>query len=370
MKIWPEDGGWRIDLTVTVNGRKFRIRQKVFGSRRKVEQWVAEIRNEAKAGRLKAPDDPASAGKEVEKTLAFGKFAWEWFQTYPKAAGNKPSEVTEKEGTLRNHLVPFFENKDMRQFTVLDVDRYKAAKIDQGYNPKTVNNHIVVLKKIFNSAVDWGRMDRNPIAKAKKFKEEEYQNRWLNREESEAFLKECDERWYPFFATLLWTGMRLGEALALRWEDIIWCSETIRVRRSVYQGQFGTPKSGKGRDIPMNSRLIEVLKGLRHLKGELVFSTADGKLLDPANVKRPFAVALKKAGLPQIRVHDLRHSFASQLVQRGVQLKAVQELLGHADIKMTLRYSHLAPSDRRNAVETLVSDEGDGKKSTPRENVG
>lgn len=370
MKIWKDGDGWRIDLTVRIDGRDCRIRRKVFGSRRKAEQWVADIRNAAKAGRLRAPDDPADAGKEVTRSLPFKGFAWEWFETYPKAAGNKPSEVTGKEGTLRNHLIPFFDNQDMRTFTIMEVDRYKAAKIDEGLNPKTVNNHIVVLKKIFNSAVDWGHMDRNPIAKAKKFKEEEYQNGWLNREESEAFLKMCDERWYPFFATLLWTGMRLGEALALRWEDIIWRSETIRVRRSVYQGQFGTPKSGKGRDIPMNSRLIEVLKSLRHLKGELVFSTADGKLLDPANVKRPFAAALKKAGLPQIRIHDLRHSFASQLVQRGVQLKAVQELLGHADIKMTMRYAHLAPSDRRNAVETLVLDEGHGKNSTPRENVG
>lgn len=368
MKIWKEGDGWRIDLTVRIDGRDCRIRRTVFGSRRKVEQWVADIRNAAKAGRLRAPEDPAEGGATA-RPLPFRKFAWEWFETYPKANGNKPSEVTNKEIILRLHLVPFFDNKDMREFTILDVDRYKAAKVTD-LSAKTVNNHVVVLKKLFNSAVEWGRMDHNPIANAKKLRAEEYEWDWLNREESEAFLAKCDERWYPFFATLLWTGMRLGEALALRWEDIVWRSETIRVRRSLYRGQYVAPKSGKGRDIPMNTRLIDVLKGLRHLKGELVFCTADGKSLDPANIKRPMATALKRAGLRQVRVHDLRHSFASQMVAAGVPLKAVQELLGHADIKMTLRYSHLGPSDRRNAVETLVLDEGHGKNSTPLENAG
>ena len=263
----------------------------------------------------------------------------------------------------------FFDNLDMKEFTVLNVDQYKVAK-QKEVSAKTVNNHIIVLKKIFNSAVEWGKLKQSPIAGARKLATEEYEWTWLNREQSETFLEACDDRWYPFFATLLWTGMRLGEVIALRWEDIIWSSSQIRVRRSYYRGQYVTPKSGKGRDIPMNSVLVEVLKGLRHLKGDLVFCTAEGKPLDPANAKRPFQAALRRAGLPRTRIHDLRHSFASQLVAKGVPLKAVQELLGHADIKMTLRYSHLAPSDRRDAVEVLVSDERYGKKSTPHQNTG
>lgn len=344
--------GWLIDVRVpTEDGRSCRLRRKVFGSRRKAEQWAWDIVNAARVGRLILPAAEADEA-ERPRQLAFETFAWEWFETYAKP-NNKPSEVVGKESTLRVHLIPFFGNLDMRAFTALDVERYKAEKV-KVVSPKTVNNHISVLKKMFNSALDWDLLDRNPIARVKKLRETDYEWHFLPREESERFLAALDARWLPLFATLLWTGLRLGEALALRHEDILWAQEKIVVRRSVYQGQFVAPKSGKSREVPMNSRLQAVLEAVPKGQGDLVFATAEGTLLDPANVKRPFFAALKRAGLPRLRIHDLRHSFASQLATAGVPIKVVQELLGHQSMAMTLRYAHLLPETRRDAVEVLV----------------
>ncbi len=352
MTIKRHGSGWLIDVRVpTEDGRSCRLRRKVYGSRRKAEQWAGDIVNAARVGRLILPAAEADM-PEGPRPLAFETFAWEWFETYAKP-NNKPSEVVGKESTLRVHLIPFFGNLDLREFTARDVERYKVEKI-KTLSPKTVNNHLAVLKKLFNSALDWDLLDRNPIARVKKLREAESEWHFLSREDSERFLASLDGRWRPLFATLLWTGLRLGEALALRREDILWDQEKIVVRRSVFRGQFGTPKSGKPREVPMNSRLKAVLKAAAHDRSELVFCTPQGGLLDPANVKRPFFAALKRAGLPRIRIHDLRHSFASQLAIAGVPIKVIQELLGHQSMTMTLRYAHLLPETRRDAVEVLV----------------
>ncbi|MBM4396156.1 MAG: site-specific integrase [Deltaproteobacteria bacterium] len=339
MTIQKHGSGWLLDIRVrTPDGRTSRLRRVVHGSRRKAEQWATEIANAAKLGRLVRPP---SEDEEGPRPLPFTTFAWEWFDAYV-VANNKPSEQVGKRIDLTRHLVPFFGNQEMREITAQDVERLKAEKL-KTLSPKTVNNILACLKKLFNSAVEWGRLEFNPIARVKKLHEPEYEWDFLTRDESEAFLAELDSRWFPLFATLLWTGMRIGEALALRWDDIEWRSGKVLVRRSLFHKEFVTPKSGKPREIPMNSRLVEVLKAARHERGELVFCTLDGKVLDQANVKRPFFAALRKAGLRIIRVHDLRHSFASQLAIEGLPLKVIQELLGHQSMAMTLRYAHLVP---------------------------
>ena len=125
------------------------------------------------------------------------------------------------------------------------------------------------------------------------------------------------------------------------------------VRRAAARGQIGTPKSGRSREIPLSLEALAALKSHRHLKGELVFSDEKGKLLAKTATKWPLWRACKRAGLRRIGWHVLRHTFASHLVMRSAPIKAVQELLGHATIEMTMRYSHLSPDVRRDAVRLL-----------------
>lgn len=353
MKIEKDGDGWMIDLSIRrPDGGRYRIRRKVYGSRRDAAKWAAEIKNAGKVGRLIAPEDPmAPPDPEAPKPLPFDTFAWEWFETYVKA-NNKPSEVKGKEVILRRHLVPFFQNQDLRSIRALDVERFKATKL-LDVSAKTVNNMLTCLKKLYSSALEWELIEKNPLARVKKMKTMDYEWDFLTREESDALLAALDEHWRPFFATAIYTGLRLGELLALKWDDLSWRSEKLLVRRSLYRKKFVAPKSGKSREVPMNSKLVALLRSSRHLKGDLVFSSQSGNPLDPSNVKKPFFAALKRAGLRKIRFHDLRHSFASQLVSASVPLKVVQELLGHASITMTLRYAHLAPGVTKSAVEVL-----------------
>ncbi len=115
----------------------------------------------------------------------------------------------------------------------------------------------------------------------------------------------------------------------------------------------GTPKSGRSRELPLNDTTLAALKAHRHLRGELVFCNEDGSMLTRHQCKWPLRRAQRKAGLVSLGWHDLRHTFASHLVMRGAQLKAVQELMGHATIEMTMRYAHRSPSVKRDAVALL-----------------
>jgi integrase len=153
--------------------------------------------------------------------------------------------------------------------------------------------------------------------------------------------------------------MRRGELLGLKWEDIDWVSSKIHVRRSIYKSAFRNPKSEYSkRAIDMGPRLTDVLKNHRARQNEtrlkvgtewsindLVFCHSDGTALDPDNVyHRDLKASLKKAGLRSIRIHDVRHTFASILISTGHNLKYIQSQMGHSSIKITLDlYGHLMP---------------------------
>ena len=126
----------------------------------------------------------------------------------------------------------------------------------------------------------------------------------------------------------------------------------IIVRRAVARGLIGTPKNGKAREVPLSDQAAAAL-GDHPGRGDLVFCAPDGAMLTRGSTKWPLRRALARAGLRSIGWHCLRHTFASHLVMRGAPLKSVQELLGHSTIEMTMRYSHLSPDARRDAVRLL-----------------
>lgn len=154
--------------------------------------------------------------------------------------------------------------------------------------------------------------------------------------------------------------MRLGELFALQWSDIDWNSETIRVRKSVWRDKFQEPKSKSSiRAIGMSPTLVSILRD--HMKTskpnelDLVFCSEKGSFLDASNLrKRVFEPALKNAGLRRIRIHDLRHTYASILINQGENLKYIQNQLGHSSITTTVdRYGHLMPDAHKDASARL-----------------
>lgn len=244
-----------------------------------------------------------------------------------------------------------FEEKRLSQISYMDLETFRnerrATPSRRGtpISEARVNREMAVLKHMLNKAVEWEFLEINPFRKGQKlmFRENNHRLRFLSESEVEALLEACPQHLRPIVETAILTGMRSGELLGLKWEQIrhglIFLTKT---------------KSGKARQIPINDRLALVLRELRRknqFKSPYVFCDKEGRRF--GSVKKSFMSSCRRAGIEEFRFHDLRHTFASHLVMRGESLKAVQELLGHSDIKLTMRYAHLAPEHLRDTVNAL-----------------
>jgi integrase len=288
--------------------------------------------------------------KEVPR---FDEFEKRFVEIYA-ATNNKPSEVGSKKSMLKHHLVPAFGHMKLDQVGVREIEEYKARKLNDAkhpLDPKTVNNQLTCLRRMLMVAVEWGELAHAPPIKWLRVPAQAFD--FLSFEEAERLLGAADEGWVAMITTAAKTGLRQGELLGLRWEDVDLRAGRLVVRQAVAKGIVGTPKNGRAREIPLSDEARAALKAHRHLRGPLVFCGDDGRMLTSESCKWPLWRACKRAGLRRIGWHVLRHTFASHLVMRGAPLKAVQELLGHSTMEMTMRYSHLSPDVRRDAVGLL-----------------
>ena len=246
----------------------------------------------------------------------------------------------------------FFGRRRLEEVGPALIEEFKALKLKEGQSPKSVNNHLCILRKLLNLAAEWEVISHAP--RVKQLRTAPSEVRFLSFGETERFLLAAAPEWKAFLVTALKTGLRVGELLALRWEDIDLMAGRLVVRRTLWRDQEGTPKSGRMREVPLSEEAVSTLKAHRHLKGKYVFCESDGRRLTHSRVKDVVPRTCTRAGLAKrLTTHDLRHTFASHLVMRGVALKAVQELLGHATMEMTMRYAHLSPDVRRDAVRLL-----------------
>ncbi len=215
------------------------------------------------------------------------------------------------------------KGKALRQVLPEDVSRYIAKRRQAGKAPATINRELAFLQRVFNVAMKNDKVERNPVTPDMLSKENNQRVRFLSQDE-EARLRGAlpDEHW-PLVAVALHTGLRRSEQLNLRWEHVDFTTGIITVPRS---------KSGETRRVPMNDTVRELLRVLpSRLKRQWVFPSATGETpIDGQNfVNRVFLKALAKARIEDFSWHCLRHSFASRLVMAGVDLRTVQELLGH-----------------------------------------
>ncbi len=315
------------------------------------------------------------AKKEVPTVSEFQ----DHFLTFSKT-NNKPSTVAAKVGLLKVHLIPFFGAMKMDAIGPADVERYKATKLAEDQEKKSINNHLTALRKLLNLAVEWGAMDRAPKVRGFNLKSDYVsEDHFLTFEETDRFLAAADLNWRPFLVVALKTGLRVGELLGLKWQDIDLVAGHLIVRRTLWRDQEGPPKGGSNRKVPLSDVAVATLKAYRHLKGPYVFCDPSGARLTHSMLKDVVPNACRRAGLgKRITTHGLRHTFASHLVMRGASLKAVQELLGHESIEMTLRYAHLTPDVKREAVRLLdgpmnlgdIQETAGSQEKTPRRTEG
>lgn len=272
------------------------------------------------------------------------------------AMGRKRSTVEGYESALRVHLVPHFGSRALARISPADVDAFIARR--SALAPKSVQNFVGFLHSIFEFAIDRGWVTSNPCKRVRRPRQAEVDAdiRFLDEAELDALLDACEDTTMgrldrALFLTAAMSGLRQGELLALRWRDIDWSAGRIRVRRNFVRGEYGTPKSRRStRSVPLANRArrgLELYAKSSAYDGDddLVFChPQSGRPLDRSKLLKRFKSALRRAGVRELRFHDLRHTFGTRCAAAGVPLRTIQEWLGHRDFKTTLIYADYAPS--------------------------
>jgi integrase len=339
-----EKKGWEVDIRLVYpDGSKGRERRKAPVSARSAAlRWGQARERELLLAwsRPKKKDVPS-----------FRDFVPDFMANHAKV-NNKPSEVTAKDKNFRVHLLPAFGSFKLDEIRARDIDRYSAKKLKSGLSPKTINNTLTLLRKTLATAQRWEIIETVPTINWLKVPPSEF--RFLDFDEARKFLAAAEHEplWYAMVLTAMRTGLRNGELRALRWVDVDLVAGKLIVRQAAAKQVVGTPKSHKHREVPLTDETVKVLRDKRSLM-KLVFPHPDGRMWTQDECDRPLRRISRRAGLPAVSWHVLRHTFASHLAMRGAPMKAIQELLGHAHIATTLRYAHLSPSAKRDAVALL-----------------
>jgi integrase len=263
---------------------------------------------------------------------------------------------------------------DHRARRALPVRRHRAARPDAVRGCKTVNGVLEVLSKMLHVARKRGVIAAVPEIEWLRVPPQKFD--FLTFEEADQLIAAAEGELHTMIIVALRTGLRLGELRGLRWEDVDLAAGKIRVWQSIVyikrRGETGrdvvtTPKSHKAREVPLSDEARAALRAHRHLRGPLVFCDEGGAVVQFQKTQQALWRVFRQAKLRQMGWHALRHTFASHLAMRGVPLKVIQELLGHASITVTMRYAHLSPGITRDAVKLLDGpghDHGQGMAKT------
>jgi integrase len=347
-----KSGGWYAQYTVyTSEGRK---RRTLYG---KTRQEVATKLSKALADREGGLTFDAGS-------LTVGEYMTRWLS---HSVQDTVSQKTYEryESIVRVHLSPALGRIRLKALTSDHVRGLYREKLDSGLAPRTVLHIHRTLSKALKQATDDGLIPRNAAASVKPPQARREEMQPLSRDQVRMFLDTVKgDRMEALYVLAVTSGLRQGELLALKWEDVDLegTNPTLEVRRSLSETRgrrsFVIPKSGRGRHLRLSKRAASALRVHRKRQLEervrkaglwedhgLIFPSEVGTPMSGRNLYRAFKIRVKRAALPQtLRFHDLRHTCATLLLRQGVNPKFVQELLGHADISLTLNtYSHVLP---------------------------
>ena len=301
-------------------------------NKKEAEQRLIDRRKEAMEGLLPAaPIQPLALADLKEKYLAF--------------VGHQRGVATKRIHFA--HYERVWGNPPIHTLTVELLDQYRALRLGEKVGPATINREMATLKHALSKAVEWKLLRkafREDLTAIKKYQEPDGRLRYLSGEaEADRLLQACEPWLKPIVLTALHTGMRKGELLGLTWDCVDMTHGFIRLKQT---------KNGKARALPFNETLWGLFSGLRTRQDVAwVFHDSAGHRWN--DVRHGFERACEAAGLTDFHFHDLRHTFASWLVMKGVPLATISTLLGHTSPAMTLRYAHLSPRHLTSAVRVL-----------------
>ena len=278
-----------------------------------------------------------------------------WFASYV-VVNNRLTEQDNKSHTFATHLLPFFGDMRMSDIGQEEIERYKGVKRQTNLAPKSINNHLAMLHKCLVCAKEWNvlrtEVPRIPIMRAP-----DPTFRFLSDDEERRLLGVTQPGLMrAMIVTGLKTGMRFCELSGLKWDDINFDGRFVSVCRSAVRGQIYPPKNSRVRHVPMTEGLMTELAQLPRTS-QFVFPE-NGEVMTYRHAWHALTRLSDAAGIEHTSWHDLRHTFASRLVSLGASLLSVQKLLGHSDIQVTMRYSHLGKDALRDAVNLLDRERG------------
>ena len=311
-------------------------------------------------------------GLEGAEGLTLGQFIAEFYDPWTRARRPKWAEIYMAQ---LKRLFGHWYGRPLASLTVADIDQWQTKRIAEGIAPATIQRDLNYLASVVTRAVKLGKLPDNPVRRVERARIDRTPKvRYLDAAEEKRLREALSERdaemrkardsanrWrkarkqdplppLPYFGDHLTpavlismnTGMRRGELLALRWANVDMKGKQITI-------EGATAKAGQTRHIPLNAEALDVLK-----KWKEQAPAGDRVIAVDTGFKTAWASLLERAKITKFRWHDLRHHFASRLVQAGVPLNTVRELLGHGSMAMTLRYAHLAPDQKAEAVALLV----------------
>ena len=331
MGIFIKAGNYYIDYYV--NGQ--RKREKIGKSRKLAETVLAKRKVQIAEGRF--------LDIRRNEKIKFAEMSQLFLDNYSRV--NKKS--WDRDALSIKNLNKFFSGKYIYEINNLHIEEYKRKRLESNVSVATINRELACLKTILRKAAEWGKM-RTPLPKIQLFRENNQRVRYLKEKEAQVLIEASPEPLKSIIIIALYTGMRRGEILNLKWRDIDIKERNITIWDT---------KNKEKRVVPMNSMVWETFLNInKSPDSDFVFTRHNGQSrLTDDYISHLFQKIVKKIGFKNFRFHDLRHTFASWLVMKGVDLKTVQELMGHKDFRMTLRYSHLSPDHKKQAVELLVN---------------
>jgi len=381
-------GSWTMvyDLPVdVVTGKRRQKSQTVKGTKRDAEHALREVLLSLEQGSYVKPNK-----------ITLGELLRQWLKDY---ASMNTTDRTQESYTsiMERHLIPALARISLVDLQAQHIQGYYAKKLLEGradgkggLSARSVVYHHRILSKALDYGVRMGLVVRNVAKVIEPPRVARVTMRTLSPEEVSRFLDVArDTDYYVYFATLLYTGLRRGELLALRWRNLELGSGTLSVVETAYRlgtGEYRikepkTPQSRRTVVLPpslvdllkvyrFDQELLRIQLGISLNADDFVFIRPDGSPMNPSAVTLAFRRIIKRAGLKDIRIHDLRHTHATLMLKAGIHPKVVSERLGHANIGITLDiYSHVLPGLQEAAAEKFDRIFEVGEDEKPEANV-
>jgi integrase len=335
---WPDGGEYRERAHAPV------------ASKSGAQRWA-----EAREAALLAGGKAALEAKPVRQVETLTEFWPRFVRDHYRANRMKPSTIDAAEAIYKQHLAEPLGAKRLDAISNADVAGLKGMLAKK--SPKTVNNILSVLSRALRAAVEWGLIPAVPCRIAL-LPSRSPTMFWYERHDYRRLVEGARKVGTGHLVLVLLggsAGLRRGEIQALKWTDLDLERRQINVQRAYWRRHEEAPKGGRSRIVPMTPELAEALKAHRHLRGERVLYSEQGREMSNRSIRNWIATAQRRAQMEVTgAVHVLRHTFCSHLAAAGVPAKAIQELAGHADLATTQKYMHLAPSDRDGAMGMLT----------------